>query len=181
MEIKYTVEENDHLQYQLYRASTLPKIKKRRLREWLITPISFFCLAFLFSNTEKIFLMNYFLVLGVIATICMPFYTAWRYKRHYSQHVKDVFRNNFGKIVTIKFTDEYIEMIGEDGESKFKLAQILEVNEIADYYFLQLASGQAILIAKKKIDNKDELEVKIKELVTQLNIKHNINLNWKWK
>lgn len=181
MEIQYILEANDYLQYQLYRASTLPKIKRKRITEWLMTTITFFCLAFLFSNTEKIFLMNYFLVLGVAATICMPFYTAWRYKRHYRQHINEVYKNNFGKMVIIKLTEEYIESEGEEGEIKFKLSQITEINEIADYYFLQLASGQAILIAKKKIKNTDELATKIKELVAQLNIKHNVNLNWKWK
>ena len=181
MEIQYIVDEDDHLQFQLYRASTLPKVKRNRLKEWLITPIAFFCLAFLFSNTEKTFLIYYFLVFGIVSLIGMPFYTRWRYKRHYQQHVKEVFKNNFGKMCTIKFTDEYIEMIGEGGESKFKLSQITEVNEIEDYYFLQLVSGQAIIIAKQKVANRNELAITIKALVSQLNIKHHVNLNWKWK
>lgn len=180
MEIKYIIEEKDHLTFQLHRASTLPSIKRKRLIEWLMTPISFLCLAFLFSYSEKTGLMYYFLVLGVIAIIGMPFYTKWRYKRHYLKHVRELYKNNFGKLCTFKFTDEYIEMIGEDGESKFKLSQITEVNEIADYYFLQLASGPTIIISKQKTAEREALASKIQEIVSQFKIKHIINLNWKW-
>ena len=145
-----------------------------------MTPISFLCLAFLFSYSEKTWLMYYFLVLGVVAIIGMPFYTKWRYKRHYLKHVRELYKNNFGKMCTIKFMDECIEMIGEDGESKFKLSQITEVNEIADYYFLQLASGPTIIISKQKTTEREALANKIQELVSQFKIKHIINLNWKW-
>lgn len=181
MEIQYVIEANDYLQYQLYRASTLPKVKIKRIKEWLITPFTFFCLAFLFSTTEKTFLMNYFLVLGFVATVCMPFYTAWRYKRHYKQHVNEVYKHNFGKMVTIRIMEDYIEAIGEDGETKFKLSQISEINEITDYYFLQFASGPAVIISKQKTINRDELVTKIQQIAIKFNVKHNINLNWKWK
>jgi hypothetical protein len=67
------------------------------------------------------------------------------------------------------------------GDSKYKVKEIAEVNEIEDYIFIKLTTSESFIIPKNKISNLDNLNERLMKIVSDLGINHNIDLNWRWR
>ncbi len=178
---KYSLDDNDYLAYQLYSASTNDWIKTKRKKEWAFTAITFIVLGMLFYSNDNIFLGNYFAGAAILTAFCFPFYSRWRYKNHYLRHTREVHKNSFGKEVTVTITDSTIEANDYSGQASINLSQLTEINETGQHFFLMTLSGQALIVPKTKLDNLQGFSSTIKELSVNLNIKHNIDNDWKWK
>jgi hypothetical protein len=50
-----------------------------------------------------------------------------------------------------------------------------------EYFFLKFNSGVSLIIPKYKIDNLEQVSNYLIGLVSGLNKKHKVDLNWKWK
>src|SRR5690606_24407987 len=107
MELKYALEQNDYLLHQLYYASKNKRVKKQRLRSWIL--MVFICLvsSLIFLKKDKI-LFYYFLIASILALFFFPFYQRFYYKRHYKRNILDNYKNVFGKDNLVKFTDSQI-------------------------------------------------------------------------
>jgi len=104
-----------------------------------------------------------------------------RYLRHFERYVDENLKNRFGKHVSLIFGEEFIDTTDYMGESKLKINEITEVNEIDNYIFLKFSSGESLIIPKIIINQKNEFNNFIKNLVQKLKIQHNVDLNWKWR
>ncbi len=176
-----TLDENDFLTFQLYQASKTPRVKNSRLRARIITTVLFLSLAYLFFIRDDNSLAYYFLVLSIAAAIFFPFYTRWRYKQHYQKYIHDTFKNSFGQPCQLEFGDDFISVTNNTGVTKINKLEITEINEIQDYYFLKVSSGISLMIAKQKVDDIESIKAELKSLVEKTGIKHNVELDWKWK
>lgn len=176
-----TMDENDFLTFQLYTASKTPRIKKARIRSWILTTLTFLCLAYLFFQSENDFLGNYFLILTGLSLVAFPFYSRWRYKRHYLKYVRDTYKNKFGEKWEIEVDNETIGTKDKTGEIKINKTEIEEINEIKDYYFLKARTGVTLIVSKNKSDDINKVKDLIKSLVETFGVKHNIELDWKWR
>ena len=176
-----TLDENDYLTYQLYIASKTPRIRKTRIRSWIFTTITFALLAFLFFRSDNSFLTIYFLIAAGLSLIFFPVYSRWRYKNHYLKHIKETYKNRFGLECSLTITDDSITTQDKTGEVRINTSEIEEINEIRDFYFLKSKSGVSIIISKNKSENIETIEKAIKLLIQNKNIRHNIDLEWKWK
>jgi hypothetical protein len=176
-----TLDENDFLTFHLYQASHTPRIKKARRRNWILITVIFLILSSIFFIRDDNALGYYFLILSIITAIFHPFYSKWKYKRLYQKHIHDTFKNNFGKRNELEFGDSFISITSNTGVTKINKSEITEVNEIQDYYFLKVSSGVTLMIAKQKVDDIEQVKIELKSLIEKNGIKHNIELDWKWR
>lgn len=176
-----TLDENDFLTFQLYTASKTPRIRRTRIRSWIFTIVTFLCSSYLFYNSENNSLGNYFLVLTGLTLILYPFYSRWRYKRHYLNYIRDTYGNRFGEKCDLQITTDTIGSKDKTGEVIINKKEIEEINEIKDYYFLKARSGVTLIISKIKSDDIEKIEDLIKSLREEYGVKHNIELDWKWR
>jgi len=181
MEIDVKLEHADYLTYQLFTASMSKHIQKRRKIEWLLSTLFFLFLCFLFFLTQNRMLFFYFAALTILCLIFYPKYSRWRYKKHYSKYMKNVFSNNFGKIAHIKFTPDNIETSDNESELKIKYSQVKDVSEITTHFFIHLNSGSSIIIPKKKSAEINHIQNYLKTLCKEKGLKYNTYPNWKWK
>ena len=171
----YFLTKADLLTFQLYEASTNPKKKNKKMKGvWLLTGFFTLIAGSGYFNDNK-FMLIYFSVCAILTVFLGPFYMAWKYKRHYTHYVDDTFKCINGE-VKMKIGDLYIEEADQISESRFKISEITEVNEISTHYFIKVSSGQSIIITK---ENK-ELNNDIKQLIVHHKLKHNLMLDWKW-
>jgi len=175
------LDENDFLIFQLYTASKTPRIKKSRIRNWIWTTVTFACLSYLFFQSKNEFLGIYFLVISGISLTLYPLYSRWRYKRHYLKYIRDTYKNRFGEKSDLEFTADTIGVKNKTGEVKINKSEILEINEIKDYYFIKAKSGETLIVSKTKSDNIENVQQEIKLMVDTFGIKQNIELDWKWR
>lgn len=182
MEVKYHLDLEDHLTYKLFSASKSSQIKKDRTMRWLGTTLVFLAVA-LMSYYHKITLVSY--VSGIAALLVFitypTFYLKWLYKRHYKNHLKNSYNTKAVAELTLKITEDTISIEEEGGELTQKISQINQIDEIADYYFIQLLSGITIIIPKKKLENISVVAEKIKALAEKNKIPYHLELDWKWR
>jgi len=177
----YSLDENDYLSYQLHSAATNKRIKAKRKKEWIFTAITFISLGMLLYSNDNRFLGNYFIGATILTIFCFPFYSRWRYKNHYLRHIKETYKNIFGKEVTLIISDSILQTNDDSGQSSVNISQLIEINETGQHFFLKMLSGQSVIVPKNKLDNLQEFSLTVKEISVKLNIKHNIDINWKWK
>ena len=178
-----TLDENDYLTHQLYTASKTPRIKKARIKGWILTTVAFLALTYLFFENNNGFLALYFLILSVLSLTLYPFYSRWRYKKHYQKYIADTYKNRFGEECTLEITEDIIFTKDRTGELKINTSEIEVINEIRDFYFVKLKTGGSLIISKVKTEP-DELETikkGLNDLVEKKRIKHNVELDWNWR
>jgi hypothetical protein len=176
-----TLDENDFLTFQLYTASKTPRIKKARIRQWILTSVTFFGLAYLFHNGGNAFLGNYFLVFGGLSLVFYPFYSRWKYKNHYRKYIRENYKNRFGQESSLAFEGDSIVTKDASGEVKVNVSEIEEVHEIKDYFFLKSRMGGTLIISKAESDDIREITNSIKSMVETCGVKHSVELDWKWR
>lgn len=181
MRIEYTLEKIDFLKYQLFAASTSERIIKSRKNSRIRLPIVYLILGLLlFAFADMIFALI-FIGIGVVWYLLHPYFMKKRYIRHFTKYIDENYQNRFGKTVTIDFDGEYIISTDYLGESKLKIREIAEINEIKDYVFLRFSSGESLIIPNDKLENVNELKNILTKIVSDLSINHNIDLDWQWK
>jgi len=178
-----TLDKNDYLTYQLYTASKTPRIRKARIKGWVLTTVTFLCLTYLFFENDNEFLGYYFLVVSLLSLALYPFYSRWRYKMHYKKYIKDTYKNRFGEECALEISNDVIVTRDKTGEAKINTTEIEEINEIKDFYFVRVKTGVSLIISKVKTDVNDleVIETRLRELADKKGIKWNVELDWKWR
>jgi len=176
-----TLDENDFLTFQLYTASKTPRIRNGRIRTWILMTVTFLLFAYLFYKSNNESLTVYFLSFAGLSALFAPLYTRWRYRQHYLRYIRDTYKNRLGQECTLILDADTVGSKSNAEEVKIKKSEIEEINEIRDYYFLKARSGTILLISKSKTENREEIEKLIKSLVETYRVRHNVELNWKWR
>ncbi|MBB4804177.1 hypothetical protein HNP37_004263 [Flavobacterium nitrogenifigens] len=182
MTTNYQLDENDFLQYQLYTASKSERIKKKRLKSKIIIPIIYgLIVAFdLYKGNTNSAIV--FLAMGILWFFLYPFWDKRHYIKHYKGFIKENYQNRFNKVVVIEFADDFISSNDISGsEMKIATSEIEEINEISSSIFIKFNIGNSLILPKNKIQNNDDIILFLRQLANSLNIKYNIENDWKWK
>lgn len=182
MIINYQMDAEDFLQYQLYTASKSERIKKKRLKSKIIIPIIYgLIIAFdLYKGNTNSAIV--FLIMGILWFFLYPFWEKRHYIRHYKGFIKENYQNRFNKVVIIEFGYDFMYSKDFNGsEIKIATSEIEEINEISSSIFIKLNIGNSIILPKDKIQDIDGIILFLKQLANSLNVKYNIENDWKWK
>jgi len=180
MELKYSLNTNDFLQYQLFTASKSKRIQNQKRKSIIIISLSLLVLfAILFDSNN--YNRNILLVIVVTASLLFyPRYLKRHYYSHYKKFVEDTTKNKTDRLASLSFREFHIETSDETGESKINYTNLEEINEIKDYIFLKLKTGESIIFPKNKIDNFEKLKEELSKITNAYNLKTTVELNWKW-
>ncbi len=181
MKIEYTLEKIDFIKYQLYSASKSERIIKSRKKSRISMSIIYLIFGLLFFALADLLPAMIFIGVAIAWYFLQPYYMKKRYVRHFEKYIDENYQNRFGKPVSLDFNGEYIIATDYLGESRLKIKEIVEVNEINDYEFLKFSSGESLIVPKDRVENINELNNTLTEIVTELSINHNIDSGWKWK
>ena len=181
MELIYTLDESDYLEHQLYVASKSDRVKKQRIKSWLIVTLAFLSLCFLFYTTENNFMMYYFGGFCILTLLFYPIYLRRRYKKHYEKYIEDTYKNRFNKPNKIIFDETSINCFDISGETKINLTIIEEIIETSRYIYLKIKTGGNLIIPKLKVENIAMVQTNLISLANKLKINYNKELEWKWK
>lgn len=180
MNLQLSLDEKDFLQYQLYNASKSRNIHSQRLKNLIMMVIVFTLMFFYvyYKTNEFNFLI---LVIYIVLIVIYKIYEKYRYENHYKKFISENYKNRLGLISNVNFNENDIEEKSLLGSANINYDSIVEINEIKDYYFLKLITSQSLILPKKSISDIIEFEKIIEKLKKKYEIKHNKELNWKWK
>jgi hypothetical protein len=141
--------------------------------------ISLLLFAFIAYGNGSIGQTFYFSFLAILAFLFMPLYTRWSYRKTYLKHVRNFYKGRMSEPTTLSTTEKGFEISDSQGESFVEFSELDEINELKDYCFLKVKSGQSIIIPIRKID------FDVKSELIEISKKHAINWNdqttWIWK
>lgn len=182
MKYTFSLDESDLLTHQLFLVSNSKPAIWRRRKTWLFTTITFMALASLFYQLSNKFLTNYFLRIGIICLIFYPLYSRWKYKRHYTRHIREHLSGSIDKQTTLEFQEDFV--FGKDetnSESKVSYSLVESFNELPQHFLLKLRGGQALIIPKNKISDTEQLRSDILDVTKKMSKELKNYTNWKWR
>jgi len=173
--MKFKLDENDYLTYQLFTASKSALIAKKKRNGWILAPLSFLILAVMFYSSDNFPLTVYFVIAAIVTVIFFPRYFKWRYKKHYLKHIQTNYQNRFGIESELEITSEGIIYKDETGEGKINLKEIIRVNNLPAHFLIELNLGHSIILPKNQVD-----ETALLQTLSEFQLKTIDERNWKW-
>ena len=181
MVFSFKLEEVDYHTHLLYTISKSSSANKTRALTRLLMTIALLLFAFISYSKGSFIQTIYFGSLSLLTFLLMPIYTRWSYKKTYLKHVRKFYKERLFQATSITFKNESMEIADKDGVSEINFNDIIEINELQDYYFLKVKNGQSIIIPLTKVNDKEKLYTIIIGITQFHNIKWNIDTNWTWK
>lgn len=180
MTLQFTLEENDFLQHQLFAASKSENLKKQKTKSRFVVSGALVLLGLLLLNNEDKILPYYFMVMGVLLFLFFPLLVKKTYPKHFKRYVNEVFKNRFGETISLTFNENTIETLSKFSELKLNQIALGTINEIQDYFFIDLVTGGNLIIPKYKISDVATLKEVIDAFAKRNNLKQKTELDWKW-
>ena len=180
--VEYTIDENDHLQFQLFNASKSPAVQKRRTRSKHLIPAVYIILGVFISMIEKSpYALIFFFVVGVLWYLFYPGWESKRYLTFYRNYIQENNEGNLPSLAHFEFGEGWIFVKGDGMESKIAFSQFTEINETENYIFLKLKAGLTYIFPLQKIQEREKLKEEFKTLAQTLKIRYNTEKDWVWK
>jgi len=177
MILKYTLAEEDFLDFQLFIASKSERINKKKRNGWILLTVGPIVVACYFYFKENSFLAIYFGLLAILAGVFYPKYFIWRYKKHYRNYIKDNYSNRFGEQEIIEIGLDSILSSDKTGEARINLSEIERVDETSYHFFVKVSTGHSLIIPKRKLNDIKGIRSKFEKIGLSLYDEQ----SWVWK
>lgn len=181
MQIKYQMDENDFLTYQLYTASTSSMVRIKRMKNKVIVPVMYILFSLWFVYQKQYYVTLIFVAMSILWFIFYPVYERQRYVKHYLKFIRENYTKKFERLAHLSIDNDFIITHDEATETKVMTSEIEEINEIPQAVYIRLKTAQSYILPKNKITNIEEVIQELKSLASTLNIGYNTYPDWEWK
>ena len=177
MTLNYQLTDFDFLQYQLYQSSISKSHKKRRrYNRIIVSVILLLCGLFLTIRKDDYYALVIYGSIAIAWFICFPFYSTWRYKKHFKKHVEENYKDQINIPTEVNISEGFIYAKDAISESKINGNEIKELIETKDHFFAKLTTNIALIVPKHAITDLDTF----RKLITNLGADYVDELNWRW-
>lgn len=177
----YKIEEGDYHTHLLYTISKSSSAIKTRAKIRMMMTLFLAIFAFMSYGNNSPGQAIYFSILAIMAFFFMPLYTRWNYKKTYLKHVKKFYKDRMSEPTSLEIKDKTITIADTKGESTIDFSEIEEINELSDYCFLKVKSGQSIIVPTYSIESSDNLIMELTTIAHEADIPWNDEINWIWR
>lgn len=182
IELNYTLNEEDFLDFELYQASTDESIKKLRIKEkYRIIGLSLLCAFILFFDEDYRLYSYFFLGSSILFLVVYPWWSSWFYKRMYRKRIESIFNGYLPYPMKIILDETRIEVDSNKGHSVFDINNIKTITETGKYFFITSSQGKTIIIPKNQLNNPEEVIKQLKNYESSQQFPFIQVLNWKWR
>ena len=178
--MKYSLDSNDYLTFQLYTASQSKSIAGKRRLKRIVFPISYLIFSIVFFNMDDYILTSIALIVAVLWFVIYPFYSRRIYVRHYNKHIAEYNQQRISIPGETTIVDDSLIVVSDKAESKMALSELKGIIELRDHFLLQIDAGSAVILPKGKID-KTELDSFVEELEKSIGLSRLDKTDWVWK
>ena len=127
----------DFLESQLYNSSTSKLSQRNRFRSRLLIPIIYLILGLLLIfKDEKTVIGLILLIMSVIWYILHPFYSFWKYKRHYLKYIEENYKNRINPNTELDITEDSILAKGFTSEVEINRSDLSELKQLIELIVL---------------------------------------------
>lgn len=183
LEIRYTLNENDFLNLQLYLASNDENFKKQRTKDkYRIVILSLLFGLILFFDSGYNLYSYYFLGSALVFLLIHPWWSKYFYKRIFKSRVIGSLKNSLPQTISLTLREESIDLINKENIRSFYIQDLQAIIEIQDYFFfMQVSDSPPIIVPKKEIANISIIYEQLEQYHKDFNIPFIKDLQYKWK
>jgi hypothetical protein len=180
MQINFSMNRTDYIQYYLYNASKNVQLRKRRSRTRLLTFLVCLPISLMYFYQDMLLMGGGFLAMGILWYTLLPRFDGRMHKKSFERYVDQNHKSDFEDKLKVETTKQKCVLSSKAGESVFALDAISSVEETADYLFIFMNNGQSLGVPKRAVSEK---EVFINALLGAgfSSDKYVQNLDWAWK
>jgi Ca2+/Na+ antiporter len=168
---------DDFLQFQLFTASQSPSIAKRRNRNRIMVSLLYVVIALTTFLRGQLNFAVVILVFSGLWFVLYPLYSAWYYKRHYSKHIDEHYKEKIGSSSQLSISCHGLEAEGNAISGSIAFNGMGKLFEIPGYFFLQVETGDYLIFPKS---NEETAEF-VQELEKAAGLTREVLEHWKWK
>lgn len=179
--MKYVLQKEDYLTYQLFAASKSKYVRTKRKKNRIFGTL-FYLVAGLIMYIMKNDIISFiiFSITSLLWATIYPFYSKRRYIKHYSDHIDENYQERIGKKGSVCLFKDHIKLKNINSEGKITYEALVEIYKISTHFFINILSGEALILPKNNID-KTKLN-KVIEYIRKSMKKGIIKeLDWQWK
>lgn len=176
MTIKFSLNEDDLLQFFLFTATQNNALKKKLNFGKYLLAIGSLSFAILFFVGKNNFLGLYFGLFSAVILLFYDRYYKWRYATNYKKYIARQLHDKFGQESELTLNDDHFHAKERDGEGSLPFDQVVQFSETSAYFYMKIAAGNTIIIPKRVIDEPSSFA---KALLSKGFIIDQ-QLNWKW-
>jgi|GEM_PF-1678216 len=185
MNIRYILDHNDFLNFQLFTTSTLEAAKKRRRKIRVFTPMIYLALGFwlYFKDKEQNYKLTIFLIIfAVLWYFIFPFFEAKSYKKKLMKYIMTHYKDTLPMSVDMELENESLYSKGLEEKNRIFYKDFEDLKETDQYLFVKIENtGQTLIFPKEKISNHEELSNHLKAIAQKQNLPYTNYGDWKWK
>ena len=174
MILRFKIEQNDFLAFQLYTVSQSPSVLKTRRRGQIFTTFAALLLTLNLFVTGSQIAGSVLLLVSVITYVFYPKFHRWRLKLHFIRYSKKNYGDHFGQEEVLEIHSNHIISKNRTGEGTILASELELLTEIPGYYFLKMKNGSSIILPKRAIEESEKMIVEFKKIGVPFEQK----LNW---
>lgn len=181
MQINYTLEEKDYLNFQLYHVSTNTNIKKQRRNTQIIVAIAVFLLGIFFLIFGDKWEGIYFLAGAIPVYYLCGFYAGWLYRFTIRKHVSNIYKRTTPRQAKLLILDDIIEYSERGLTSKYKFEELESVSNLRKYIFFKINETSFIILPKRELSDINYVVNHIRDYTLKYKIPFREKSKWKWR
>lgn len=179
MTAQYTLSEDHHLTYQLYRMSRSQEFRRAGNRGSIPFLLLFLLLAFSSIWTSKV-LAVLFACIAVAYYLFFPRYIRSLQPGRMRAPIREQFRKMIDRPIQVDLTDESFFIKLGSTETRTPLTDLEKIVELPTIVITEFQSGQITTLPKHQNADTDAVIEKLKESGSTVGAKYVDRLDWKW-
>ncbi len=180
MNLTISLDENDYLTHQLLIASHSERIRKKRVRSKIVTPLIYLTIGGLFLGQGRTAMGLALMVLGILWFFFYPAWERRRYYNHYRGFIREHYTERFGKTATLEIDADFITARDQGSEGRVATSEIDGIQEIPTLILVRIKGGQSFILPKNYLPAIDELKHLLQQIAAKQQIPYHTYNDWKW-
>lgn len=178
MKLQYQLSENDFLTYHLYASAHSEVHRKNRIRSRYLLAVLYAGFAFyMYISKQNLSGAIIFLALAAVWVVIYPYYSYWRYKKHFQRIIRVKNQNTIGQDIEMDFQPNSIYSKDKFSEGTFNINEVKDLIELKEQYLIRLSAGSSLILPKNAVDDEEAFK---KQLI-DYGALYIDDRNWEWK
>ena len=182
MKFTYKVDEQDYVNYFLYRTATNPDFKRKANRNNLILTLLYIFFGFSNLFREMYVAGTLFILAGILFWFLNPRFNRWYYRKYYGRQVKKTMSDIIGTQATIEIKESSIELRDHNSNAahQFKADEFGEIVNIPSNAILLFKKENGVLIPQSTVERPEEFQKELAAFAKRNQLPITDKLSWKW-
>lgn len=181
MQLTYTLEEKDYLNFQLYHVSANKDVKKQRRNTQIIVSIAVGLLGLFFLLFGERWEGVYFLIGTIPVYYLCRFYSSILYRFSIKKHIANIYRKTTPRQVSLSILDGKLKYSERGLTSNYMFSDILSITNTRKYLFFRFSETSFIILPKRELIDVSYVVNHIRDEAKKSGINFSEKTSWKWR